>query len=73
MVREDDEMLSFFSSLGSDELTEDLHKKAEKIVCRFYGDKKVESVNELRYKLFRSRLRKNGKVDLSLLPPFLPL
>ena len=47
-----------------------MHLKAEKVVCRMYADKKVNSVNELRAKIFWNRLRKKGKViDFALLPP----
>lgn len=47
-----------------------MHLKAEKVVCRMYADKKVNSVNELRAKIFWNRLRKKGKViELALLPP----
>ena len=69
-VLEDNDSLNFLSQLGEGSLTDDLHIEAEKFVCKMYGDKRAQSVNGLRTKLFWSRLRKNGKVvDLSLLPP----
>ena len=66
IVKDDDEMLDFFSNLGSGTLKEELYNKEEKVVCRMYGDKNVESVNKMIAKLFWSRLRKDDKVtDLS--------
>ena len=60
----------FFTELGVGHLTENMYEDAKYIVCRMYGEQKLESVNELRGKLFWNRLRKNGKVvDLALLPP----
>ena len=69
LVKDDEEMLEFFVALGVEQLTDDLHLQAERVVCRMYGEKKVDLVNELRSKMFWNRL-KNGKViDLALLPP----
>ena len=69
-VEKDNTMLDFLGQLGEGQLTDETHKEAKKFVCTMYGDKRVQNVNELRGKLFWSRLRKNGKVpDLSLLPP----
>ena len=42
-----------FKDLGSSEVIQaDTLKILEKFVCQVYGDKKCESVNELRYKKF---------------------
>ena len=69
-VAEDDDVLDFLCQLGEGELTSDILNGAEMFVCKMYGRKTIQSVNELRAKLFWSRTRKNGKVpDLSLLPP----
>ena len=47
-----------------------MHCEAEKFVCKMYGRKTIASVNQLRAKLFWTRLRKNDRVpDLSTLPP----
>ena len=70
LVIDDEEMLYFFAEKGVDDLAENMYANSEKVVCRMYGEKKLDSVNELRGKLFWSRLRKNGNVvDLALLPP----
>ena len=69
-VLKNNDSLTFLKQLEEDALTDDLHTKAEKFVCTMYGDKRCDSVNALRGKMYWSRLRKNGKViDLSLLPP----
>ena len=70
-VLEDSESLSFLAQLGNNSLTDELFHNAEKFVCKLYGDRHCESVNELRAKIFWKCLKTDGKVvDLSLLPPY---
>lgn len=47
-----------------------MHDRLKNLVFFLYGDKRVESIDELRYKIFSQKFEKEGKVvDLSLLPP----
>ena len=70
IVENDEELLDFFVSLGEGQVNDALDLAAEKFVCRIYGEKKIESVINLRSKLFWNKLKKYEKFsDLSLLPP----
>ena len=52
MAVKDADIIDFFCQLGEADLTDDLHKKAEVFVCKMYGHKKINSVNELRSYMF---------------------
>ena len=60
-----------FGELGRDnDLSESLMLRLEAFVCKLYGEKRLESVNEARQAIFWRSFEKNNKViDLSLLPP----
>ena len=63
VVVNDDELLEFFSKLGEGDLTDEIiYQEAERFVCKMYGSKTITSVNQLRSKLFGTRLRKNDRV-----------
>ena len=65
--------LDLFGRLGTRtdiHLTEEMYDGFEKYVCRIYGEKRIEDVNDARSKIFWSKLNKENKViDISLLPP----
>lgn len=65
------ELIELFAGLGMDaELSEKALLNLEKFVCFLYGGQRVESVDQLRYKMFLQKIEKEGKVvDLTLLPP----
>lgn len=42
----------------------------KKFICFLYGDKKIVSLDKLRYKIFVQKVERDGKVvDLSVFPP----
>ena len=47
-ILQDQESLEFLSQLGDGSLSDEIYLKAEKFICKIYGDKRGESVNELR-------------------------
>ena len=65
------EFIDAFAELGrSATLSESQVQLSEKFVCSLYGNQRITSVNELRYKMFMQRFEKDNKIiDLSLLPP----
>jgi len=68
LMTKNDHFLSAFSSLGTSwKLSSELFTVIEEFTCRLYcSGTKVETVNELRYEIFRA---KQGNVESSQLPP----
>ena len=60
-----------FKSLGLNwELDSDIFNILESYVCKLYGKKHEESVNEARYNFFKDTYEKKNIIpDLSILPP----
>ena len=65
------EFIKMCAALGSRaHASDDLIQELENFVCVLYGDQRIGSVDELRYRMFMHKFEKEGKVfDLSLLPP----
>lgn len=69
-IKQDDTMLQAFSRLGTEQdVSSDLLIEIEKVVCRFYGQKKLDDVNDARYSIFWSNYKRNKIIDLCFLPP----
>jgi hypothetical protein len=62
--------IDMFRLLGDHLDPIELLPSIEQFICQLFGMKKsIKSVNEARYELFTRRLRKNGIIDISVLPP----
>lgn len=69
-IKDDENILESFCRLGTEpEVSHNLQNELEKIVCLFYGQKKCNSVNEARYKIFWSNYKRGKIIDLCFLPP----
>eukprot|EP00112_Aurelia_sp_Birch-Aquarium-sp1_P003088 Seg1345.17 transcript_id=Seg1345.17/GoldUCD/mRNA.D3Y31 product="hypothetical protein" protein_id=Seg1345.17/GoldUCD/D3Y31 len=70
--RQDNDIFrELFSSLGAEmHLNDDQLYGLKKIICAIFGEKRLNSVNDARRKIFWEKMEKNKKIaDLSLLPP----
>ena len=69
-MKNEKDTLKFLSNIGVAPLGDYLFSAAKRYVCKMYGDKSCNSVNNLRNRLSMKHYRKKGKlIDLSLLPP----
>ena len=67
----DSHLRSAFTQLGSSwDLSDDTYDGLQSFVIKLYGTKKVKTVDEARYKIFKKKYDNEEKtVDMSMLPP----
>ena len=70
-MENDSRFKAAFSQLGSSwELSDDTYDALQSFVIKLYGTKKVATVDEARYKIFKKKYDNEEKtVDMSVLPP----
>ena len=65
------EYVNLFANLGTTlHVSEEVEAHLERFVCAIYGNERIQSVNDMRTKMFLQKFESEKKItDLSLLPP----